>query len=218
VTKETFIKTYTDLEVKTAVRKEKNKKLDQLFQLLKDTKTDFTAVEIIDIAKELLTNDVIIRQPLFQNLLYPFLAQQVERDNIEAIKLLVRLEQHLISFQGHTKDYKYSSPFLLDKGIKIAPEDKELLKLYESKTRQYILHTLHEIPTGVLYGRDGASIEQCDELLSMTEEYERNCFKLRIDRSELINKCRLYYTSYKEYLKASGNYRSFEDYLANLKK
>ncbi len=218
MTKETFIKTYTDLEVNTAVRKEKNKQLDQLFQLLKETKTDFTAEETIDIAKELLTNDVTIRQPLFQNLLYPCLAQQVERDNVEAIKLLVRLEQHLISFQGYTKDYKYSSVSLLDKGIKIAPEDKELLELYESKTRQYILHTLHEIPTGVLYGMDGASIEQCDELLSMAKEYESICLKLRVDRSELINECRLYYTSYKEYLKVSRNYRSFEDYLAIVKK
>ncbi len=218
VDKETFIKTYTDIETKTFIRKDKHKKLDELLQFSKVSGTNFTADEIIEITNELLKNGAIIRQPLFQTLLYPCLSEQVEKGNIEAIKLLIRLDQHLISYQGYTKDYKYTSVSLLKKGLEIAPNDRELLEMYESNTREYINHTLHELPSGVLYDMDGASIVQCDELLALTDEYESICKKLQIDRSELINECRFYYSTYKSYLTVCKNYKNFDGYLSTCEK
>lgn len=157
--KDTFLHAYTDIETKSVLKKDKHKKLDELFQSLKDNVKGFTVDEIIDIAKDLLANKVTIRQPLFQFLLYPTLSEQVENDNIEAVKLLVRLEQHLINYQRYTKDFKYTSASLLKKGLEIAPNDHELLGMYESNTTVYLNHTLHELPVGVLYDMDGASIE-----------------------------------------------------------
>lgn len=211
--KETFIQAYVGIEIKCVLRKENNRKIDGLISLFQESNTAFTLEDIIDITKELLNKEVTIRFPLFKNLLYSNLSEGVESDNIEAIKLLIRLNQHLISYESYTKEYKYSSLFLIIKGLNISPDDKQLLEMYEQDRKNYIRHTLHELPSGVLYGMDGASIEECSELLEVANEYEKVCGKLKLDRSELIQECKFYYAGYKDYLIMRENYKNFKEYL-----
>lgn len=212
--KETFIKTYINIETNTFIRKEKFKKLNELVQYLRNNGTEFDAYEITEIAKTFIEKGVTIRQPLFKYILYPGLSELVERGNLEAIKILIQLDQHLISYPGYKWNCKYTAISLLRKGREISSNDRELLEAYEGKTRNYIKYTLHELPAGVLYDMDGASIEQCDELLAMTDEYESICQKLQIDRSDLIKECRFYYASYKSYLNAYSDYKNFNEYLS----
>jgi hypothetical protein len=218
VDKETFIKTYIDIETNTFIRKEKFTKLNELVQYLRNNGTEFDADEIIEIAKTFIEKGVTIRQPLFKYILYPSLSEQVEKDNLEAVKILVQLDQHLISYNGYKGNCKYTGVYLLRKGLEISSNDRELLEAYEGKTRNYIMYTLHELPAGVLFDMDGASIEQCDDLLAMTDEYESICHKLQINRSKLIKECRFYYTSYKSYLNAFSDYKNFSEYLHKCQK
>jgi hypothetical protein len=73
---------------------------------------------------------------------------------------------------------------------------------------------LHELPTGILYGQNSASIPECDELLEYVEEYECSCYKLELNRSDLISECKFYYSAYKDYLINKLLHESFKDYLA----
>lgn len=211
--KETFLKNYVEIETKTFIKADKNKKLDKLFKDIIINKSKLSPNEILEIIDYLTTKDITIRQQLYKHLIYPVLSEQVEQNNVNAIKELLKLDQHLVSYQGYTKDYTYSSWQLLEKALAISPNDNDLLELYERKTRKYLNYTLHEIPTGVLYGADGATIEECDDLIKEIEKYEILCSKLQRDESELIQECKYYYPAYKNYLSVFKNYRNFNDYL-----
>ena len=211
--KETFLQTYIDIETKSFIKTDKNKKLDQLFNDQEICKAKFTSTDILNIIDYLTTKDITIRQPLYKNLIYPILSDQVEQNDVNAIKGLLRLDQHLISYQGYTKDTKFSSWTLLEKGLKISPDDRELLEFSERTTRNYLSYTLHELPTGVLYGTNGASIEECKELIIEVEKYEKVCKKLDRDEKELIQECKFYYQAYKDYLLVYKNFKGFADYL-----
>jgi hypothetical protein len=213
VNKETFLQNYIDIETKTFIKTDKNKKLDELFKDCEIYKAKLTSIDILEIIDYLTTKDIIIRQPFYKHLIYPILSDQVEQNNVNAIKGLLRLDQHLLSYQVYTKDNKYSSWTLLEKGLNILPDDRELLELSESKIRNYLNYTLHELPIGVLYGENGATIEESEELIQEVEKYEIVCKKLQRDESELIEECMFYYPAYKAYLSVYKNYKNFDDYL-----
>lgn len=211
--KGTFLQNYIDIETKIFIKAEKNKKLDDLFKDHEINKAKLTSTDILEIIDYLAYKDITIRQPLYKNLIYPILSDQVEQNNVKAIKALLKLDQHLVSYQGYTKDTKYSSYTLLEKGLSISPDDRELLELSEKTTRNYLNYTLHELPTGVLYGANGATIEECEELIQEAEKYEIVCNKLQRDESELIEECKFYYPAYKAYLSVYKYYKNFDDYL-----
>jgi hypothetical protein len=207
-----LINRFKNIETNTPVRKEKLRKLDELYQSIKDD-AQLTPQEILNLTKDLLQRGLTIRQTFFSDAIHPILSRQIEQGNVEAIKLMVKLEQHLIAHQGITKDYGYTAVELINKGIRLAPNDEELLQMYEVKTANYLYYSIHEVPIGIIYGNDGATIEQCDELLEFVHEYEQVCKKLGVDRNELIKDCKYFYPLYKDYLKDYKSYNGFKDYL-----
>lgn len=211
--KEKFLNTYIEIETKTFVKADKTKKLEAFFKENKTDLTKLTCQDILAIIDVLQSKNITIRQPLYKHLIYPILSAQVAQNNVDAIKGLLKLDEQLISYQAYSHDTKYTWAMLLDQGLNLAPIDTELLKISEQTTRNYLNYTLHEIPIGVLYGQDGATIAECDELLEKVIEYEKLCNQLKLDEKELIENCKFYYTAYKAYLAVYPNYRNFEDYL-----
>jgi hypothetical protein len=208
-----FLQTYIDIETKVFVKAEKNKKFDELFSDIKTLAKNFNVLDVIEIIDSLLKQNIVIRQPLYKNLIYPILDKAVENKDVSAINALIKLDQQLLSYQAYTKDEKYTSWTLLEKGLSIAPEDLELIQIQFSKTKKYLNYTLHEIPLGVLYGTNGASIEECDELLNEIVIFESICNKLKLDEHELIEECKYYYPAYRSYLSVFKDYKNFADYL-----
>lgn len=211
--KEKFLNTYIEIETKTFVKADKNKKLEAFFKENETDLTKLTCQDIVAIIDVLQSKNIIIRQPLYKHLIYPILLEQVAKNNIDAIKALLKLDYQLTSYQAYSHDNKYSWAMLLEQGRTIAPNDTELLKLSEQTTRNYLNYTLHELPIGVLYGQDGATIADCDELLEKVIQYEILCNQLQLDEKELIENCKFYYPAYKAYLAVYPNYQNFEDYL-----
>ena len=211
--KETFLNRYIEIETKTFIKKDKNKKFDDLFNDNEFFRYELTTADILEIIDYLTTHDIKIRQPLYKNLIYPILSEQVEQNNVIAIKGLLRLDQNLISYLGNTKDNKYSSSNLLEKGLNLSPDDRELLEYSERKTRNYLSYTLHELPIGVLFEQNGASIGECEILIKEVEAYEKVCKKLDRDEKELIQECKFYYPAYRDYISVYKNYKNFADYL-----
>jgi len=209
---ETLIHRFQEIENSTPLRKEKLRKLDELYQSVRDN-PEFTSEEILNLTKALLQRDVMIKQSFFSDAIYPLLSQQIEQGDVEAIKLMVKLEQQLIAYQGMNKDYRYTAHELIIKGLQLRPDDTELLQAYEIKTGNYLSYTIHEVPLGIIYDTDGTTDDQHHDLMALVNEYERVCFKLGIDRSELIEDCRYFYTLYHDYLKVCSSYDGFKDYL-----
>ncbi|MFL5742597.1 MAG: hypothetical protein ACJ75B_20405 [Flavisolibacter sp.] len=211
--KETLLQTYIDIETKTYVRSDKTKKLNDLINAITISRFELTLPETLNIVNTLLYAKTTIRHPFFLYVIYPVLVKGIEGDDIQAIKQLITLFDYYGNFQNLTSDNKYTTWALLTKGLQLSPLDKDLLGIYERLQENYFDYTLHELPTGILYSADGATIEQCDELLNDLSDYEDVCKKLNVDRQELIKNCKLYYNSYKSYLSVYKSYNGFADYL-----
>jgi hypothetical protein len=211
--RKSFSQAYIDIETKGFPKADRTEKLKELLHEVKSSEVVFTIADVLGIIGDLKAKDIIIRQVLFNNILYPTLSQEVEFNNVEAIRALIKLDDQLYKYYRATKNNKYFIDDLLIKGLEVAPNDEELLKLYQGRTESYLRYTLHELPMGVLYGQDGATIEQCDELLYELSKYEDACKKLKLDRHELIRECRFYYAAYKNYLAVYQDFNGFADYL-----
>ena len=211
--KETLLQTYIDIETKTFIRADKTKRLDEFVSSMLHNSFTLSFEDTVDIINHLTHNKIVIRHQLFRQVLYPILTSEIDNDNIEAIKSLIRLLEYYGNYQNLTEDNRFSVWKLIDKGLQFSPDDTELLNLYQDKQKDYFEYTLHELPTGVLYGADGATIEQCEELLNDLTRYEEVCSKLSIVQKELVDECRFYYLRYKNYLTIYKNYRGFADYL-----
>jgi hypothetical protein len=72
------------------------------------------------------------------------------------------------------------------------------------------------VPSGVLYGIDGASPEQCQELEEELEEFCRMVVQetMQDHYAELIRLCRLHFRGYRDYLLRRDEYGSYAAYLA----
>lgn len=77
--------------------------------------------------------------------------------------------------------------------------------------RDRLLLALHELPTGVLWGLNGATPAQCAQMLDEVTDFERCCERLGLlpDHAETISQCRWHLDHYPHYL---GRRRHFTDY------
>lgn len=217
MTKEYFLTAYTGIENGCFIRSEKIKQINNLLNKLESENTIFSLQEIIAISNQLLISETVIRQPIFATVIFPILSEGAESGSVEAIKTLIKLAHPLQHYQNFTKNYQYSTRELVITGLKLAPNDFELLSSHEKDVRNYLYYTLHELPAGVLYDMNSSDNEGCDELLKLVVDYEQTCQKLGANHQELINKCRFYYVSYKDYLANRLSdphlYKNFGEYL-----
>jgi len=78
------------------------------------------------------------------------------------------------------------------------------------RDRQWLEYAVHELPAGVLWGPDGATPDQCAEMLDGLDEFARICGRLGLDdHSTFIDGCCWHFDHYPHFL---GRRRHFDDY------
>ena len=78
------------------------------------------------------------------------------------------------------------------------------------RDRRWLDDAVHELPAGVLWGANGATPEQCSEMLDGLGEFAGVCDRLGLDdHKEFIDGCRWHFEHYPHYL---GRRRHFVDY------
>jgi hypothetical protein len=79
-----------------------------------------------------------------------------------------------------------------------------------SRDRQWLEYAVHEVPAGVLWGANGATPEQCAEMLDGLDEFAGVCGRLGLDdHAAFIDGCRWHFERYPHFL---GRRRHFQDY------
>jgi hypothetical protein len=209
----TLIQAYIKIETKTYVRSDKTKKLNDFVDKIKASDYVLTLEDTRSIVKSFIEQNVTIRHTFFQYIISPVLIKGVEENNIDAFIQLIQLFDRYSNFQSLTSDNKYTIWTLLSRAVQLAPFNEELLTTYEQHQKRHLEYTLHELPVGVVYNTNGASKEECTELLKDLSDYEETCQKLNLNRQEFIHNCRFYYESYNSYLDVYENYNGFSDYL-----
>lgn len=101
----------------------------------------------------------------------------------------------------------------LDSDTHIGDEWRLVVEVHERA--YYLGYTLHELPDGVLYGHDGASIAECDELLGLLAEFVDLAKKAGLQEvhAKLIKDCAFHFRSYRDYLVARSWGDTYKTYL-----
>ncbi len=93
----------------------------------------------------------------------------------------------------------------------VAAEDRERYQ----RDLDWLRYAVHEIPVGVLWGPNGASAEQCAELMAGLLEFERICVRLNYDQATFIDACRWHFEHYPHYLERRRHFVDYATYISD---
>jgi hypothetical protein len=142
-----------------------------------------------------------IRAPLFQRVLFPELQSRYIAGDAAAARTLAELSQELYRYREGWKALGWPGEVDLWKEAyrRDPSSDVARVKLVES-TAHFIQYTLHELPAGVLYGTDGATAEQCNDLVAELEFFRKLLTSNETEQfRELLDLASFHYPTYLEY-------------------
>ena len=164
--------------------------------------------------------NVTIRMPLFRRVLLPQLRSAVD-DRIPRSAHWLSRHAHLIykcREQYPDLPDTYTEHGLLLIALDHEPNDDTSRRRLVELLASHMDYTLHELPTGVLYGHDGATASQCNEMLSELDEFMHHTDRLGVadQYAELVADCQHHYKHYAEYLNDRRGSSSYADYLSQV--
>jgi hypothetical protein len=168
----------------------------------------------------LLTGRRVILGPLMERVLLPVLLEGYQKGMPGYARWLAGLSRTILwdrTYREQLPEGERTESGLLKAALRKDSADyrarMRLIQLQADRLR----YTLHELPTGVLYGIDGATPEQCQEL----EEELREFRDLLIETgdaekyAELIDLCDFHYRKYRAYLLSIWRGSGYAEYLQN---
>lgn len=108
-----------------------------------------------------------IRHEIFHELVYPILKHGYETNDFSCTLWLGKLVQNIYQAQPLHKELDWVTELdLFNKSHELDPSNEEARLLLLKSIVAWLEHSEHEWPRGILYGNNGATIEQCDEISS----------------------------------------------------
>jgi hypothetical protein len=197
------------------------KSLDDFVSTLLVEGRDDVDAWALDLAEQVVDGgkQIPVRTPLFRRVLCPALVRGVLGERRCCARWLANFERELIEAEREVADLPdnlRTGSGLLREALRVDPSDvKARRRLIENEAR-YLQYTIHELPTGVLYGHNSASIEECSELLTRLAEFCEHVQVLGERRryEELIANCRHHFRAYRQYLTHRRPGDSYAEFLA----
>jgi hypothetical protein len=210
---QTFIEEYIEIENNPRNHRKRSQLVVQLLSRYPDVaQTSFD--DLLIIIDQLKRSQATIRMPLFAQLMYPVLEREIRSQNLQAIHVMLQYTPLLNRYNIMQKIYDgYSERALIKRYLQHEPDDREVLMKNEALLHNALYYALHELPHGVLYGRDSATLDGCKELLDLLEEYKSTCQKLQIDRNADIHSYATHLQGYQDYLLHRHLYKNYVDYI-----
>ncbi|MCD8317547.1 MAG: hypothetical protein LUC45_01240 [Paraprevotella sp.] len=153
--------------------------------------------------------DISYNKVFVGKVIVPAVRDDRKNGSIEGLKFLFYCLRGRDSFSYRSSDnplsiycdadgYEYSPLELADMVLEKEPEDEDVLKVKYFIGKEILWYSIHEIPSGILSGGDGASIP---DMLNSVDRFQNLSDKLKIDDDEiLISDCRQFYVAYGAYL------------------
>ena len=162
--------------------------------------------------------NVTIRVPLFRRVLLPQLRSAVAARVPHCAQWLSRHAHLIYKCRDAIPDLPdtYTEHGLLLTAIEHDPNDDTSRHRLVELISSHMDYTLHELPSGVLYGHDGATIPQCQEMLAELDDFVGHVKRLGLadDYADLISDCRSHYRSYATYLADPRGASSYAEFLS----
>ncbi len=161
----------------------------------------------------------VIRRPLFERAVFPALLAGYQARLPGCARWLAGFAENLWRCPGcreQLQPEELTELGLLWAAIRHDPGDRRSRLRLIDKIADRLRYSLHELPSGVLYGMDGASPEQCQELGEELEKFCRLVAQEEMEEryAELIRNCRLHFGAYRDYLLSREQYSSYAEYLS----
>ena len=164
-------------------------------QAADDFVTEFCQNPDIDFITTLCaSSDHKINHRIWRGVVFPFVKQEMEK-NPKAIKCLIQTIQNLYSDRtAHTELGWVTEDQLINKYLTFYPADEWANARKRDQLSKWLAHTIHEWPRGVLYDMNGATLEQCDEIIFAVKELRAIDNEKRYEElcSDVENKTNLY--------------------------
>lgn len=163
--------------------------------------------------------NLVIRRPLFERAVFPALLAGYQTRLPGSARWLAGLSEnlwHCPECREQLQLEEVTELGLLWAAIRHDSSDRRSRLRLIDKIADRLRYSLHELPSGVLYGMDGASPEQCQELEQELEEFCRLVAQEDMEEryEELIRACRLHFRAYRDYLLSREQYSSYAEYLS----
>jgi hypothetical protein len=154
-----------------------------------------------------------IRAPLFQRVLFPELRARYVAGDAPAARALAQLSQELFRYREGWEALGWPGEVdLWKEAYRRDPTSGDARAKLVAATASFIRYTLHELPAGVLYGSDGATLEQCNDLVAELAFFRELLTSPETERfRELVDLASFHYRTYRKYLlqNRKQGYRAF---------
>ena len=111
-----------------------------------------------------------IRHEIFCELVYPTLKAGYGADDFTSTLWLAKLSQNLYQAPNIHQELAWVSEMaLLYQCHALKPTDNEASRLLLKGIVKFLQYSEHEWPSGILYGKDGATLAQCEEIAAEVE-------------------------------------------------
>ena len=203
------------------LRQERNAALKAFLGAYRELSSDVQHRWALQLASRLIDegDELPVRMPLFRRVLLPELQSAITDREPGSARWLAGFSQHIYKcadLRDQLADESFTEHGLLLTALDHHPDDnvarRRIIELGVSRLR----YTLHELPTGVLYGIDGATIDECSELLAELDDFlaHVNYLGVAAEYTDLIDKCRFHYDAYAGYLANRHGASSYAEFLA----
>ena len=112
-----------------------------------------------------------IRHELYEHVVFPVLLDGYRREDPWSLRWLIETSQNL--YRAHHLweqiGYKGNHALLTDL-VRLCPDDASLRAELLRKNIDWLQNAVHEWPAGILYGHDGATLEECAEIADAVME------------------------------------------------
>lgn len=183
-----------------------------------------TIPELYDFGDEY--GDMCHNRIFIEKVIVPVVDDDMKNGNIEGLKFLFYCLRGYEDVSCNSSEspvwifcnainYQFGTMQLADMVLEKEAEEENALNYKYRHLLDFFEFSIHEMPTGILNGMNGASKSDIPEMLKDIDEFERISGILNMPLYEdLINYCRKYYTAYGDYLQNFNQYESFEEYMS----
>jgi hypothetical protein len=108
-----------------------------------------------------------IRHELYEGVVFPALLKGYQNHDPWSVLWLARTAQNLYKARHLHEQIDLKTDYgLLKECYSLDPSNPEVQKDLLSMQIRSLQYCIHEYPTGILYGKDGATTDECQEILS----------------------------------------------------
>jgi hypothetical protein len=162
--------------------------------------------------------EIPVRMPLFRSVIFPALHGRLTGGSGSAARILGGFS-HLLCQSPECRAL-LPPPLQTEHGLILEAVRRDASDFRSKHRLRAILrdrfkYSLHELPSGILYGQNGASVEQCAEMMDELKDYAGLCDEIGAEDAdrEIIAQASSYLPAYRDYLLHLESYDSFAEYI-----